>query len=61
MTKNLISTINIFSIVNEGLNSSKSIKTINKIKKENYLWLTSCRVILFFFGFSSFYVSLWIK
>jgi len=61
MTKNLIPTINIFSIVNEGLNSSKSIKTINKLKKENYPWLTSCRVILFFFGFSSFYVLLWVK
>jgi len=61
MTKNLIPTINIFSIVNEGLNSSKSIKTINKIKKENYPWLASCRVILFFFGFSSFYVLLWVK
>ena len=33
MTKNLIPTINIFSIVNEGFDSSKSIKTINKIKK----------------------------
>ena len=33
MTKNLIPTINIFSIVNEGFNSNQSIKTINKIKK----------------------------
>ena len=33
MTKNLIPTINISSIVNEGFNSNQSIKTINKIKK----------------------------
>ena len=33
MTKNLIPTINISSIVNESFDSSKSIKTINKIKK----------------------------
>ena len=33
MTKNLIPTINISSIVNEGFNSHQSIKTINKIKK----------------------------
>ena len=33
MSKNLIPTINIASIVNEDFNSKKSIKTINKIKK----------------------------
>jgi len=33
MSKNLIPTINISSILKEGFNSSKSIKTINKIKK----------------------------
>ena len=33
MTKNLISTINISSIVNGSFDSPKSIKTINKIKK----------------------------
>ena len=33
MTKNLIPTIDISSIVNEDFNSNKSIKTINKIKK----------------------------
>ena len=33
MTKNLIPTINIASIVNEDFNSKKSIKTINEIKK----------------------------
>ena len=33
MRQNLIPTIDISSIVNEGLNSDKSIKTINKIKK----------------------------
>ena len=33
MTKNLIPTINISSIVNESFNSNQSIKTINKIKK----------------------------
>ena len=33
MIKNLIPTINISSIVNEGFNSNQSIKTINKIKK----------------------------
>ena len=33
MSKNLIPTINISSILKEGFNSSKSIKTINKIMK----------------------------
>ena len=33
MTKNLIPTINISSIVNQDFNSNKSIETINKIKK----------------------------
>jgi len=33
MTKNLIPTINISSIINQDFNSNKSIKTINKIKK----------------------------
>jgi len=33
MSKNLIPTINIASIVNEDFNSKKSIKTINEIKK----------------------------
>ena len=33
MTKNLIPTIDISSLVNKSFNSSKSIKTINKIKK----------------------------
>ena len=33
MTKNLIPTINISSILKEGFDSPKSIKTINKIKK----------------------------
>ena len=33
MTKNIIPTINISSIVKDGFNSPKSIKTINKIKK----------------------------
>ena len=33
MRQNLIPTIDISSIVNEGLNSDKSIETINKIKK----------------------------
>jgi len=33
MTKNLIPTINISSIVNKDFNSNKSIETINKIKK----------------------------
>ena len=39
------------------------LKITNKpiVFKTHYPWLTSCRVILFFFGFSSFYVSLWIK
>jgi len=33
MTKNLIPTINISSIINQDFNSNKSIKTINKINK----------------------------
>jgi len=33
MTKNLIPTINISSLVNQDFNSNKSVKTINKIKK----------------------------
>ena len=33
MTKNLIPTINISSIINQDFNSNKSIETINKIKK----------------------------
>ena len=33
MTKNLIPTINISSLVNKDFNSNKSIETINKIKK----------------------------
>ena len=33
MTKNLIPTINISSLVNKDFNSKKSIDTINKIKK----------------------------
>ncbi len=33
MTKNIIPTINISSVVKNGFNSTKSIKTINKIKK----------------------------
>tara|TARA_Y100000590_G_scaffold268870_1_gene301927 strand:- start:707 stop:1678 length:972 start_codon:yes stop_codon:yes gene_type:complete len=33
MRQNLIPTINISSIVNEGINSEKSIRTINKIEK----------------------------
>ena len=33
MTKNLIPTINISSIINQNFNSNKSIETINKIKK----------------------------
>ena len=33
MTKNIIPTINISSIVKNGFESSKSINTINKIKK----------------------------
>ena len=33
MTKNLIPTINISSIINQNFNSIKSIETINKIKK----------------------------
>ena len=33
MTKNLIPTINISSIVNKDFDSNKSINTINKIKK----------------------------
>jgi isopenicillin N synthase-like dioxygenase len=33
MTKNLIPTINISSLVNKNFNSNKSIETINKIKK----------------------------
>jgi len=33
MTKNLIPTIDISSIINQDFNSNKSIKTINKIKK----------------------------
>ena len=41
MRESLIPTINISSIVNDGINSHKSIKTINKIKK-------ACRNIGFF-------------
>ena len=33
MTKNLIPTIDISSLVNQDFNSNKSVKTINKIKK----------------------------
>ena len=33
MTKNIIHTINISSIVNKDFDSNKSINTINKIKK----------------------------
>ena len=33
MTKNLIPTINISSIINQDFNSNKSVKTINRIKK----------------------------
>ena len=33
MTKNLIPTINVSSIINQDFNSNKSIETINKIKK----------------------------
>ena len=33
MTKNLIPTIDISSLVNQDFNSNKSIETINKIKK----------------------------
>ena len=33
MTKNIIPTINISSILNKDYSSKKSIKTINKIKK----------------------------
>ena len=33
MTRNLIPTINISSLVNQDFNSNKSIETINKIKK----------------------------
>ena len=33
MTKNIIPTINISSIINQNFSSNKSIKTINKIKK----------------------------
>ena len=33
MTRNLIPTINIFSLVNQDFNSNKSIETINKVKK----------------------------
>ena len=34
MTKNLIPTINISSIINQDFNSNKSTEAINKIKKE---------------------------
>ena len=33
MTKNLIPTIDISSLVNQDFNSNKSIETINKVKK----------------------------
>ena len=33
MTKDIIPTINISSIINQDFNSNKSIETINKIKK----------------------------
>ena len=33
MTKNLIPTIDISSLINQDFNSNKSIETINKIKK----------------------------
>ena len=35
MTKNLIPTINISSLVNKDFNSNKSIETINKKGKNN--------------------------
>ena len=41
MTKNLIPTIDISSLVNQDFNSNKSVKTINKIKK-------ACIIIGFF-------------